>query len=134
MILSRRSLLTGLAATLAAPAVVRAGSLMPVKLFDPYYTRYLCAYSIGTDEMRLRVDRALFPLPNPRPGHGVQVVSPTEAHRWIPKAVIEGIRPGPGVQQYIDFALPGGHYHHPETGIPMASAFDAHLSVAAPTR
>lgn len=34
MILSRRSLITGFAALLAAPAIVRAGSLMPIKT-DP---------------------------------------------------------------------------------------------------
>lgn len=33
MILSRRSLLTGFTALLAAPAIVRASSLMPVKAF-----------------------------------------------------------------------------------------------------
>lgn len=34
MLLSRRSLITGLASFLAAPAIVRASSLMPVKAFE----------------------------------------------------------------------------------------------------
>ena len=43
--LNRRSLITGLISLVAAPAIVRAGSLMPVKALDdaafefsPYYT------------------------------------------------------------------------------------------------
>ncbi len=35
MILTRRSLLSGFAGLLAAPAIVRASSLMPVKTFHP---------------------------------------------------------------------------------------------------
>ena len=35
MTLSRRSLITGLVSLVASPAIVRAGSLMPVKAFDP---------------------------------------------------------------------------------------------------
>jgi hypothetical protein len=33
--LSRRSLITGLISLVAAPAIVRAGSLMPVKVMEP---------------------------------------------------------------------------------------------------
>lgn len=37
--LSRRSIITGLVALVAAPAIVRAGSLMPVKvMIEPYGT------------------------------------------------------------------------------------------------
>ena len=36
MILSRRSLITGLASFIAAPAIVRASSIMPVKAWAPY--------------------------------------------------------------------------------------------------
>lgn len=36
--LTRRGLITGLASLLAAPAVVRASSLMPVKALPPEYT------------------------------------------------------------------------------------------------
>jgi hypothetical protein len=35
LITSRRSFITGLAALVAAPAIVRAGSLMPVKAIQP---------------------------------------------------------------------------------------------------
>ena len=48
MILTRRSILTGLTASFAAPAIVRASSLMPIRarIFDPFYldsrvSRYL---------------------------------------------------------------------------------------------
>ncbi len=37
MTISRRSLVTGLATFLAAPAIVRAGSLMPVKVIKPWH-------------------------------------------------------------------------------------------------
>jgi hypothetical protein len=35
MLISRRGLIAGLGSLLAAPAIVRATSIMPVKLFDP---------------------------------------------------------------------------------------------------
>lgn len=35
MLTSRRSLITGLVSFIAAPAIVRAGSLMPVKVMKP---------------------------------------------------------------------------------------------------
>ncbi len=37
MQIERRSLITGLISLIAAPAIVRATSLMPVKVFDPVY-------------------------------------------------------------------------------------------------
>ena len=39
MLLTRRGLITGLASFLAAPAIVRASSLMPVKAWEPLYGR-----------------------------------------------------------------------------------------------
>ena len=36
MLLSRRGLITGLVSLVAAPAIVRASSLMPVKAWAPY--------------------------------------------------------------------------------------------------
>lgn len=40
--LSRRSFFTGLATSLiGAPAIVRAGSLMPVRMLEPQLTRFL---------------------------------------------------------------------------------------------
>ncbi len=54
--LSRRSLITGLVSLVAAPAIVRAGSLMPVKALDdaafefsPYYTAFPINPSRYTD-------------------------------------------------------------------------------------
>jgi hypothetical protein len=39
IITSRRSFITGLVALVAAPAIVRAGSLMPVKVMEPDWIR-----------------------------------------------------------------------------------------------
>jgi hypothetical protein len=59
MISSRRSFITGLVALVAAPTIVRASSLMPVKNIDVYDTRCLWDYDISRDVMILRVDRQL---------------------------------------------------------------------------
>jgi hypothetical protein len=45
MITSRRSFITGLAALITAPAIVRAGSLMPVKVMEPVWR--VAGYSEG---------------------------------------------------------------------------------------
>jgi hypothetical protein len=50
IITSRRSFITGLVALVAAPAIVRAGSLMPVKVLEP---------SLSVEELlRLRMEEA----------------------------------------------------------------------------
>lgn len=64
--IERRSFITGLIALVAAPAIVRAGSLMPVKIIDIYDTRCIWHYCIGSDEMILRIDRALHTLARPQ--------------------------------------------------------------------
>lgn len=97
--MNRRGFLLGLTSALAAPAIVHAGNLMPVKIFDPYYTRYLVAYNIGTDELLLRVDRALFPLPNPKNSRLAEVVSPEFVHRFIPRKMIDSLLKPVGSEQ-----------------------------------
>jgi hypothetical protein len=52
-ILNRRSMITGLISLVAAPAIVRAGSLMPVKLMLPHYslldaTHQISGSSVGS--------------------------------------------------------------------------------------
>lgn len=107
--MNRRGFLVGLMSTLAAPSIVHAANLMPVKIFNPYYTRYLVDYCIGTDELVLRVDRALFPLRIPTRGpsvFGPTIVSPEFAHRFIPRKVIDEMLKPVGMQQlHIDVGI-----------------------------
>lgn len=49
MSLNRRSLITGLISLVAAPAIVRAGSLMPVKMLEP-------ARLVGRSGIYVRMD------------------------------------------------------------------------------
>lgn len=48
MNLSRRSLITGLASFVAAPAIVRAASIMPVKAWEPLYPSVYFTLNDGT--------------------------------------------------------------------------------------
>lgn len=52
-LLARRSFLTGLASALAAPAIVRAGSLMPVKALKPELV-YGWELNINTDTLLVK--------------------------------------------------------------------------------
>lgn len=102
---SRRGFLGGLLAAIAAPSIVHAGNIMPVRAFDPYYTRALIDYAISSDTLMLRIDRATFPLAVPR---GVTSITLAEAYRFIPKALVEAsLKPEPGQQMNIyRFLLP----------------------------
>ncbi len=103
MIIQRRLFLLGLGAAMAAPAIVKPQNIMSVRLFDPYYTRYLFNYLVDSDEMAIRVDRALHPLIIPTKW---PVVLPTHiVHKFIPKGFIESIRPIEGQQKYIEHIL-----------------------------
>jgi hypothetical protein len=62
MMISRRGLIGGLAALVTAPAIVRVESLMPVKLVDLNYTRYIFDYFIATDSVIIRIDKSNRPL------------------------------------------------------------------------
>lgn len=97
--INRRNLILGLTSVLAAPSIVHANNLMSIKIFDPYYTRYLVEYCIGTDELMLRVDRAQHPLPIPV--RLVDQVSEEFAYRFIPRKIIESIKPDIGQQKFI---------------------------------
>lgn len=57
--IQRRAFLTGLASALAAPAIVRAGSLMPVRALDPSLTRpiILPIYSLESKWVALKMYR-----------------------------------------------------------------------------
>lgn len=105
MILPRRTFLTGLAAALCTPAVVRAGALMPIRALAPFYTRALVMYEIMTDSIILRVDRARFLLPTPDPRCGIYTVPMWKVYSHIPKAMIDSVQPAEGIQQHIDIRL-----------------------------
>lgn len=75
----RRSFLTGLGALFAAPAIVHAGNLMPVKSIAFSHTRYLLDYDISWDQHFLRINVSDKPLPVP-PAH-VRVLTEKQAMR-----------------------------------------------------
>lgn len=91
--LTRRGLVASLAAVIAAPAIVRPSSLMPVKFMDPYYTRFIQYYDERYDAAAIRVDRATFPLPMPQ-----YAFAPSEdlIRRFVPKRFVESMRPVDG--------------------------------------
>jgi hypothetical protein len=64
LILARRSFLTGLGAMLAAPAIVKADTLMRVGNINHilYPVRGLVHYQVVTDRLCVRIDRANFPI------------------------------------------------------------------------
>lgn len=98
---TRRGFLTGLAALITAPAIIKVENLMPIELIDLYNTRYIWDYEI----MILRVDRALHKLAIP-PKY-VQTIQPHIAHKFIPKHMIENLKPPEGSQKYISVAVSG---------------------------
>jgi len=112
---TRRGFITGLAALITAPAIIKVENLMPIKVIDLYNTRYIWDYEIMSDKMVLRVDRALHPLKIPT---RIAQVPAHIAHNFIPKHLIENLKPPEGTQKYIsvevsthDFARVGWNAH-----------------------
>lgn len=66
----RRGFLLGASALIVAPSIVRATSLMQVKVFDKRCYRYIEAYCVGTDSIAARIDVAYGKLALPRVGEG----------------------------------------------------------------
>ncbi len=97
---SRRGFITGAAALFAAPAIVKASSLMPVKMI--YYERFLAGYLIGTDEILLRGDKAQFELPVPRYS---KTLSRADVERVSPEFLkrFALLKPQVNEQLYVDF-------------------------------
>ncbi len=104
MNLNRRGFLGGLISAIAAPAIVRIDNIMSVRLTDFYNTRFIWDYAIATDQMFLRVDRALHSLPVPK---YVQTIPAHIAYKFIPKSLIESIRPAEHEQKHIVTAVSG---------------------------
>ena len=67
MIIKRRSFLIGALSTIAAPAIAKSATLMPLRgiVMPVYHYRALCAYHITTDSWTLRLDKAQFKLYEP---------------------------------------------------------------------
>lgn len=105
LILPRRSFLAGLGSLLAAPAVIKAESLMRVGNIDHilYPMRGLVTYSIGTDSLIVRVDRANFPL-NMRPrGPIEQYLTEQQIIKLFTKEQLNSILPTELMQQKYIF-------------------------------
>lgn len=107
MKLSRRELLTGLVAFAAAPAIVRAESLMPVKIIDWYDTRCLIGYQIKTDSYILRVDRFSRLLRRPPMSNCVRVITNMEARQLLPKEAhfAFSMTPPENIQRHVDYGI-----------------------------
>ena len=59
--IGRRGFITGLIAFVAAPAIVRAGSLMPVKAWDPLGPGDRAPYWASPGELKDVIGRAFMP-------------------------------------------------------------------------
>lgn len=55
--MNRRELITGLVTLVAAPAIVRAGSLMPVKVMLPHQLERIVFYTMQTQPGDVLVER-----------------------------------------------------------------------------
>lgn len=105
---NRRSLITGLASLIVAPAIVKVQNIMPVKAFDPYYTRAFWDYDVYWDSMNLRIDKSLSPLPMPK--WAVQATM-AEVYKLIPKSEIDRLKPAEGKTVNISLRTNYRHYH-----------------------
>ena len=101
---SRRRFLIGGAAFIGcAPAIVRAGIIMPVRVVDPYYRRYLMDYNIGTNMTIMRCDVSLTPLATPS---FASIVSEAEALKVLPRDKVYSMKPVEGQQLYLSMLAP----------------------------
>lgn len=103
---SRRSFISGLTALVVAPAIIRASNLMPVKNF--YYDRFLVDYEIGLDCLVIRMDRAQFPLYEPKYGFKPGLTLSAVTKR-VPTHVIDAfnkLKPDMGQQHCVTYVLP----------------------------
>lgn len=95
---TRRGFLIGALVLIAAPAIVRADSLMKIMAIDVYDTRCLWDYCITTDQMVIRVDRKLGTLV--RPPHAYQVPIKTARAIFGENHPIFTLRPEAGMQEF----------------------------------
>ncbi len=117
LITDRRKFLTGLSTLIVAPSIVRAASLMPVRSFDPYYTRYIIDYNIGSDCMALRIDRATFPLSLPKT---IKILTKAEAMKFLnmhDKEMLKTLIPEEGKQVYFSKLLASSEEWMRQTGM-----------------
>lgn len=62
---SRRALLGGIGLLFVAPAIVRAASLMPVKVPHTHHSRYMMFYDPSWDRNEIRIDWSALPFNAP---------------------------------------------------------------------
>lgn len=106
---SRRAFLGGLAALIAAPAIVRVGSLMPIKIVDLYDTRCMLDYQVMSDRYILRVDRCSRTLYRPRTRlESFQVISEKQARALGMPDFAFQMRPPLDVQRHVDIGFEYG--------------------------
>jgi hypothetical protein len=101
---TRRGLFTGLGALLAAPAIVRAESLMVLR--QHVYKRFVMQYQITSDTFLLRADKATHPLLIPL---GVRILTEDEARvRMLPDvwATFTAMPVGLDEQKHVITAVP----------------------------
>lgn len=110
MLPTRRGFVLGLSALVAAPAIVKFDSLMPVRSIDKLlrtaeqlYSRSIAEYDPVTEHWRVSIDRAWQPLPMPQ--NGVQV-SASIINRLIPEAQSSHMTPPPGGHRHIGVSVP----------------------------
>lgn len=93
---TRRGFLVGALALMAAPAIVRADSLMKVVSIDLYDTRCLVDYEINSDQLVLRVDRRLETMLRPRGN----IIVPLDIAKKLMPAHVFTMEPGPTCHFY----------------------------------
>lgn len=99
VLIQRRSFLIGLGSLFAAPAIIKAESLMKVGNIDHilYPVRGIVDYCIGTDQLLVRLDRANFPINmTPKVMH---LLSDKEINALFTKKQIASIMPTKPLQQ-----------------------------------
>ena len=93
MTLSRRSLITGLISLVAAPAIVRVSSLMPVKAMEPEaafeWSPFYTAYPVGNGITRESLAQLLAILK-------AHPIFEGPIYRIVPPGLYEELRKGPG--------------------------------------
>lgn len=117
---TRRGFLAGALALMAAPAIVRADSIMKVMPVDLYDTRCLVDYHIGDDAMVVRVDRLML-------GSGFGLLRGERVRRAgcreIPIHVAKGLMPK---EAHFAFSMtpPEGIQRHVDMMLSQAQLFD----------
>lgn len=104
--ISRRGLLLGIGSLIVAPSIVRASSLMPIKIMDPYFYRYMSCYCIGTDVIIERIDKALFPLPIQKGMIETKIITAKDLKNYVFGEKMRNLEVSPNHQKNIQWIRP----------------------------